>query len=114
MLTLNPFTLSGFSTLTLWTGPFPIERCLVNFYYKHIFVAIPVFNANSVDPDQMLCSAVSDLGLHCLPMSPLWDTRLNPSPAEPGYTPDFANSVDPDQLAYVNLYQQSGSSNLTD
>ena len=52
---------------------------------------------------------------------------LNPSPAEPGYTyPAFANSVAPDQLAseegnwsgsalfaikYVNLYQQSGSSN---
>ena len=48
------------------------------------------------------------------------------SPAEPG-NPAFANSVDPDQLAseednwsgsallaikYVNLYQQSGSSNL--
>ena len=52
---------------------------------------------------------------------------LNPSPAEPGYALPQANSVDPDQLAseeanwsgsalfaikYVNLYQQSGSSNL--
>ena len=51
---------------------------------------------------------------------------LNPSPSEPGYVLSFANSVDPDQLAseeanwsgsalfaikYVNLYQQSGSSN---
>ena len=51
---------------------------------------------------------------------------LNPSPAEPGYVLSFANSVDPDQLAseeaissrsalfdikYVNLYQQSWSSN---
>ena len=51
---------------------------------------------------------------------------VNPCPAEPGY-PTFANSVDPDQLAseeanwsesalfaikYVNLYQQTGSSNL--
>ena len=53
---------------------------------------------------------------------------LNPSPAEPGYILS-ANSVDPDQLAsqegnwsgsalfaikymYVNLYQQSESSNL--
>ena len=25
--------------------------------------------ANSGDPDQMLCFAASDLGLHCLPMS---------------------------------------------
>ena len=52
---------------------------------------------------------------------------INPSPAEPGYDPAFANSVDPVELAseeanwsistlfaikYVNLYQQSGSSNL--
>ena len=50
---------------------------------------------------------------------------INPCPAEPEY-PVFANSVDSDQLAseeanwsgfalfvnqYVNLYQQSGSSN---
>ena len=32
--------------------------------------------ANSVDPDQMLRSAVSDLGLHCLPRSQKRDTRL--------------------------------------
>ena len=31
--------------------------------------------ANSVDPDQMPHSAASDLGLHCLPMSLLWDAR---------------------------------------
>ena len=37
---------------------------------------IPVFNANSVDPDQMPRSAASDLGLHCLPMSLLWKARL--------------------------------------
>ena len=32
-------------------------------------------NGNSVDPDQTPHSAASDLGLHCLPMSLLWDTR---------------------------------------
>ena len=31
------------------------------------FIEIPVFNANSVDP--------SDLSLHCLPMSLLWNAR---------------------------------------
>ena len=31
------------------------------------FIEIPVFNANSVDPDQMLYSATSDLGLHYFP-----------------------------------------------
>ena len=34
------------------------------------------FNANSVDPDQTPRSAASDPGLHCLPMSILWDARL--------------------------------------
>ena len=37
------------------------------------FIEIPVFNTNSVDPDQMLHSVASDLGLHCLLMSFLWD-----------------------------------------
>ena len=39
------------------------------------FIEIPVFNVNSIDPDQMPDSAASDLGLHCLPMSLLWDAR---------------------------------------
>ena len=29
----------------------------------------PVFNANSVDPDQTPRSVATDQGLHCLPMS---------------------------------------------
>ena len=41
-----------------------------------IFIEIPEFNANSVDPDQEPRSATSDLGLHCLQMSLLWDARL--------------------------------------
>ena len=32
--------------------------------------------ANSVDPDQTPRSAASNLGLHCVPMSLLWDARL--------------------------------------
>ena len=36
---------------------------------------MPVVNANSVDSDQTPRSAASDLGLHCLPMSHLWDAR---------------------------------------
>ena len=31
---------------------------------------------NSGDPDQTLHSAVSDLGLHCLPITLLWVSRL--------------------------------------
>ena len=34
-----------------------------------------VFYANSLDPDQMLRSTASVLGLHYLPMSLLWDAR---------------------------------------
>ena len=40
--------------------------------------------ANSGDPDQMPCSAVSDLGLYCLPVYPFgvsslqWVNRLFP------------------------------------
>ena len=41
------------------------------FYSKSIF---PL--ANSADPDQTPHSVVSDLGLHCLPMSQKWDARL--------------------------------------
>ena len=37
---------------------------------------ISEFNANSEDPDQTPRSAASDLGLHCLPMSFLWDAML--------------------------------------
>ena len=36
---------------------------------------MPVFNTNSADPDRTLHSAASDLGLHCLQMSDLWDAR---------------------------------------
>ena len=32
--------------------------------------------ANNGDPDQMLCSAASDLGLHCLPNTLLRVSRL--------------------------------------
>ena len=40
------------------------------------FIEIPVYNANSVDPDQTRRSAAFDQGLHCLSMSLLWDARL--------------------------------------
>ena len=40
------------------------------------FIEIHVFNSNNVDPGQMPCSAVSDLGLHCLLMSLLWKAKV--------------------------------------
>ena len=36
---------------------------------------IPVFNVSSVDLDQTPHSAASDMDLHFLPVSHLWDTR---------------------------------------
>ena len=40
------------------------------------FLLVSCFVEISVDPDQMPCFAASDLGLHCLPMSLIWDARL--------------------------------------
>ena len=42
---------------------------MVSFYYYHVFDKFSEFNINSVDPDQTPRSAVSDLGLRCLPRS---------------------------------------------
>ena len=39
-----------------WSGTFPIERVSSKFLLLQCFIEIPVFNANSVDPDQTLHS----------------------------------------------------------
>ena len=44
---------------------------MITMFYK-----IAALNANSVDPDQTPRSAASDVGLHYLPMSLLWEARL--------------------------------------
>ena len=45
---------------------------------RHVFVMVGIsqLNANNIDPDQTQRSVASDLGVHCLPMSHLWDARL--------------------------------------
>ena len=63
------------STTTLWTELFPVSGYLVSFSYS-CYIEIPMFNANSIDPDQMLQYAASDLGLHWLPIILLWVSRL--------------------------------------
>ena len=62
-------------TSTLWTGPFPIKgvSCL---FLLSCFVEISELNAKSIDSDQTPLSGASDLGLHCLPASLLWEARL--------------------------------------
>ena len=59
-------------------GPvhFQFKGYLVSFLLLPCFMEIPIINANSVEPDQMPHSAASDLGLHCLPVSHLWDARV--------------------------------------
>ena len=52
-----------------------MKGCLINFLIPS-FIEIPLLNANREDPDQTPHSAASDLGLHCLSMSHLWDARL--------------------------------------
>ena len=64
------------STLTLSTGPFPISGVSGQFLLLSCSVELSELNANSVDPDQTPRSAASDLGLHCLPLTLLWDARL--------------------------------------
>ena len=63
------------STLILWIGPFLIERVSGYLLFSPGLIEIPIFNAMSVDPDQTPHSAASDLGLHCLLMSLLWNAR---------------------------------------
>ena len=65
-----------YSTINLWTSLYPIEGVPGCSLLLLCFIEIPIFNVNSVDPDQTLHSAASDLGLHCLPMSLLWDASL--------------------------------------
>ena len=45
------------------------------FLNNTMFFEIRVFNENSVNPDQTPHNAASDLGLHCFPMTFLWDAR---------------------------------------
>ena len=56
------------STTTLWTSLCAVVGCLVVLLFL-CFIEILVFNANSVDPDQMPHSVASDLGLYCLPVT---------------------------------------------
>ena len=61
------------SISALWISPLPISGVSGYLNLLPCFIEIPEFNANSVDPDQTPRSAASDLGVHCLPMSLLWD-----------------------------------------
>ena len=61
--------------LMCWTNAFLIEGVSGQFLLLPYFIEIPVFDVNSLDPDQTPHSAASDLGIDCLPMSHLWEGR---------------------------------------
>ena len=69
--------------------------CLV-FLLLLCFIESPVFNANSIDPDQTLCSVASDQGLNCLPMSLLRDAMHK-------WVKNLKKSV----LLTVNMYEKN-------
>ena len=72
---LNPFMPSGLFYLIYLDASIPNRRGDWIILLLLCFIESPVFNANSVDPDQTPRSAASDLGLHCLPVSLLGDAR---------------------------------------
>ena len=63
------------TTATFWTGASPTEGVYGWILLLPCFIEIPVFNANSEDPDQTR-SVSSDLGLHRLSMALSRDARL--------------------------------------
>ena len=65
------------STTTLGTCLFPIAGCPVSFYQYFVLYKFLHYNAKSVDPDQLLHSVATDLGLHCLTITLLGFSRLN-------------------------------------
>ena len=71
---LNSFMLSGLFYLNSLDRSISNRKgvwliCIITMFYR--------FSCNQyrVDPDQTPRSAASDLDLHCLPMSLLWDAR---------------------------------------
>ena len=52
------------------------RRCAWTVFIITLFYRFPIFNANSVDPDQTPHSVASDQDIHSSPMSLLWGVRL--------------------------------------
>ena len=65
---INPFMPGGLFYLNTLDRSFA-NRDVWSFFVLSCYVEIPVFYANSVDPDQTPHSAAPDQGLHYLPLS---------------------------------------------
>ena len=65
---LTHFILNRLSHTIYWKSPISVLG--ISGYTMYIFLEKKAkLSANSGDPDQMLHSAASDLGLHCLPIT---------------------------------------------
>ena len=73
---VNPFMPSGIFYLISLDRSISYKSRDWLFLLLQSFVEISELHANSEDPDQTPRSVSSDLGLHCLSMSLLWDARL--------------------------------------
>ena len=73
---LNPFMLNGLFYCHSMHMSISSRRGSGKFMSLPCLKEIPVFNANSLDHDQTPYSVASDLGLHDLAMSLLWDARF--------------------------------------
>ena len=73
---INPFILSGFFYLKSLDKFISYIGGVWLVFIMTCFVGISELNANSIDLDQKPHSVMSDLGLHCLPMSLLWGASL--------------------------------------
>ena len=72
-LGFNPFMPSRpFYFISLDRSSFSSKGRLVSFLIITLFREVSVFHANSRDPDQTQRSAESVLGLHCLPILPIY------------------------------------------
>ena len=71
---LTPFMPGGLFYRNCLNQSISSLRVSGQFLLLQCFIGMRVFHANSENPDQTPRSAASDLGLHCLPMSYLWDT----------------------------------------
>ena len=69
---------SGFLYQNSFNGSIFNSRVSGYFLLLHVlcFIEIHAFHANRVDPDQMLHSAASDLGPHCLIITLYWVSGL--------------------------------------
>ena len=92
------------SAITLWTGLFPIAGVWLDFIMLLCFIKVPLINANSVDPDQMLHFGASDLGWLCLPVTLLGVSQQKWLTS----TTLWINSADDKLIFFVFFFQKMG------